>query len=341
MMEEPASVMNEPQANMPDGDEANNRDRQHSLRIRAAWLYYVEGMTQSGVADTLNVSRIMINRLLSEARSRGEVSIKVTSEMVPLVELQRSLECKYGLTRAIVARLPSDTIDPTRSIASAAGGFISGLLADNMTIGVGWGQTLQSMLSFIQPRNLPGMRVISLLGGIAMARRFNPADFAWQFAELFKAEGFLIPAPAIVDSAQTRHALLEHCGLDQIFQMAEVCNVALLSCGGIDTLTTSYRVGYVSEKERQSMIEAGVVGDILYNFVDQDGNIVDHPVNQRSISMPLDRLSRVEQRVLLSGGREKIDILKAALRSLRPHTFITDEVTARSLVPSAEPANRE
>ena len=333
--------MNEPQAKMPDGDEAANRDRQQTLRVRAAWLYYVEGMTQSDVADTLNVSRIMINRLLSEARSRGEVSIKVTSEMVPLVELQRDLEREYGLTRAIVARLPADTVDPTKSIASAAGGFISGLMADNMTIGVGWGQTLQAMLPFIQPRNLPGMRVISLLGGIAMARRFNPADFAWQFAELFKAEGFLIPAPAIVDSAQTRHALLEHCGLDQIFQMAEVCNVALLSCGGIDTLTTSYRVGYVSEAERQSMIEAGVVGDILYNFVDQDGNIVDHPVNQRSISMPLDRLSRVEQRVLLSGGREKIDILKAALRSLRPHTFITDEVTARSLVPSAEPASRK
>ena len=341
MMDGPASVMTEPQAKMPDGDEAANRDRQQTLRVRAAWLYYVEGMTQSDVADTLNVSRIMINRLLSEARSRGEVSIKVTSEMVPLVELQRDLERKYGLTRAIVVRLPADTVDPTKSIASAAGDFISGLMADNMTIGVGWGQTLQAMLPFIQPRNLPGMRVISLLGGIAMARRFNPADFAWQFAELFKAEGFLIPAPAIVDSPQTRHALLEHCGLDQIFQMAEVCNVALLSCGGIDTLTTSYRVGYVSEAERQSMIEAGVVGDILYNFVDQDGNIVDHPVNQRSISMPLDRLSRVEQRVLLSGGREKIDILKAALRSLRPHTFITDEVTARSLVPSAEPASRE
>ena len=341
MMEGPALVMNEPQANMPDDDEANNRDRQQILRIRAAWLYYVEGMTQSDVAETLNVSRIMINRLLSEARSRGEVSIKVTSEMVPLVELQRGLERKYGLTRAIVARLPTDNIDPTRSIASAAGGFISSLLVDNMTIGVGWGQTLQAMLSFIQPRKLPGIRVISLLGGIAMARRFNPADFAWQFAELFKAEGFLIPAPAIVDSPQTRHALLEHCGLDQIFQMAEVCNVALLSCGGIDTLTTSYRVGYVSETERQSMIEAGVVGDILYNFVDQDGNIVAHPVNQRSISMPLDRLSRVEHRVLLSGGREKIDILKAALRSLRPHTFITDEVTARSLVSSAEPASRQ
>ena len=43
----------------------------------------------------------------------------------------------------------------------------------------------------------------------------------------------------------------------------------------------------------------------------------------------------------LERPRLKKIILKAALRSLRPHTFITDEVTARSLVPSAEPASRE
>lgn len=114
--------------------------------------------------------------------------------------------------------------------------------------------------------------------------------------------------------------------------MAEDCNLALLSCGGIDTLTTSYRVGYVSEAERQSMIKAGVVGDILYNFVDRNGNIVDHPVNKRSISMPLDRLSRVQNRVLMSGGREKIDIIRAAMTSLKPHTLITDEATAASLL---------
>ena len=125
---------------------------------------------------------------------------------------------------------------------------------------------------------------------------------------------------------------MEHCGLDHIFQMAEDCNLALLSCGGIDTLTTSYRVGYVSEAERQSMIKAGVVGDILYNFVDRNGNIVDHPVNKRSISMPLDRLSRVQNRVLMSGGREKIDIIRAAMTSLKPHILITDEATVASLL---------
>ena len=38
------------------------RDPHHQLRVRAAWLYYVEGLTQSDVAKKLGVNRIMITR---------------------------------------------------------------------------------------------------------------------------------------------------------------------------------------------------------------------------------------------------------------------------------------
>ncbi|MEM8948194.1 MAG: sugar-binding transcriptional regulator [Pseudomonadota bacterium] len=310
------------------------RDPHHQLRIRAAWLYYVEGLTQSDVAKKLGVNRIMITRLLSEARARGEVIVRIKSDIAPLITLQRELEEAFGLAEAIVAPFSDGTGDPTRAIASAAGAFVSGLMTSNLTVGVGWGRTLHATLPFVEGRALDGVRVVSLLGGIAQARRFNPAEFAWQFAELFNAEGFLIPAPAIVDSAQTKHALLEHCGLEQILNMAESCDVALLSCGGISSLTTSYRVGHVSEAERQSMIEAGAVGDVLYNFLDERGELIDHPVNARSIAMPMDRLARIPNKVLLSGGGEKIGIMLAALRSLKPRTLITDEVTAGRLLES-------
>ena len=116
--------------------------------------------------------------------------------------------------------------------------------------------------------------------------------------------------------------------------MAESCDLALLSCGGISTLTTSYRVGHVSEAERQSMIEAGAVGDVLYNFLDKGGRLVDHPVNARSIAMPIDRLARIPNKVLLSGGAEKTAIMLAALRSLKPRTLITDELSASRLLAS-------
>ena len=310
----------------------NAADAANRLRVRATWLYHVEGMTQSDVAKKLGVNRIMITRLLAEAKKRGEVVIHIKSELAEIVEIQQKLEMQFGLARAIVAPFDDPQGDPTKVIAFAAGTYVSEIMKDNLTVGVGWGRTLHSMLPYVEGRSLEGVRVVSLLGGVAQARRFNPAEFAWQFAEMFDAEGYLISAPAIVDSVETRHALLEHCGLDEILKMAEACDIALISCGGITSLTTSYRLGHVSEAERLSMIEAGAIGDVLYNFLDSDGRPVEHPVNNRSISMSMDRLKRVPNKVLVSGGQEKLGILRAALGALKPSVFITDEQTARRLL---------
>ncbi|MEO0386942.1 MAG: sugar-binding transcriptional regulator [Pseudomonadota bacterium] len=310
-------------------------DPHSALRVRAAWLYFIEGLTQAEIARKLDVNRIMITRLISEARRRGEVVIRIKSDLAPLTELQNTLEQRFGLQKAIVAPMSDPQGDPTRLIAAAAGAYVSEIIEDNISVGVGWGRTMLTMLPFIEGRQMTDMRVVSLLGGISQARRFNPAEFAWQFAELFDAEGFLIPAPALVDSPQTKHALLEHCGLDQVFQMAETCDVAVLSCGGITSLTTSYRLGYVSEAERRSLIEAGAVGDVLYNFLDAHGVPVDHPVNGRAMALSTDRLKRIRNKVLISGGHEKLGILKAALKTLEPTVFITDEVTASALAEGA------
>ena len=309
---------------------------QRELRIRAAWTYYVEGNTQNEVAKTLGLSRVAVTRLLSEARRRGEVSIRISSEIEALVALQRRLERLYGLDRAVIAPWRDAGGDlPTSVIAAAAGPLVSRMIEPNMTIGVGWGRTLHAMLPYLEPRPVENVRIVSLLGGISEAKRFNPAEFAWQFAERFEAEGFLVPAPALVDGPQTRRALLERCGLEQVFQMAETSDIALLSCGGITSLTTSFRLGHVGEAERRSLEEAGAVGDILYNFVDSEGRALDHPINNRALSMSLDRLQRIGTRVLISGGREKRAIMRAAMRSLRPSILVTDEATAEWLCDTA------
>lgn len=301
------------------------------LRARAVWLYHVEGQTQNDIAQGLGISRVMVVRLLADARRRNEVRVTVSAPLSELVELERQIETRYGIARVIVAPFQDPEGDPVRAIAAAAGAFISGLMRPGITVGVGWGRTLYNTLPFISGETLEDMRVVSLLGGIAAARRFNPAEFAWQFAELFQAEGFLIPAPAVVDSPETKHALLERCGLASIFEMAGALDVALLSVGGITTLTTSYRTGYISEADRRSLIDAGAVGDVLYNFIDADGNLVDHDVNKRVISANLGLLRRTAERVLISGGREKRIALRGAIRTLAPTTLVTDEQTARDL----------
>lgn len=304
----------------------------HRLRTRAAWIYYIEGRTQSDVARILGISRIAVTRLLADARRRGEVKIGIDAPLAELIEVERALESRFGFEQALLAPLEDDMADPTQVIAATAGSYITEIMTSGMTVGVGWGRTLYSALPYITGRTLEDFRVISLLGGIAQARRFNPAEFAWQFAELFQGEGFLVPAPALVDSPETKHALLERCGIAQIFEMADSLDILLVSAGGISTLTTSYRVGHVSEAERRSIQAAGAVGDVLYNFIDVEGRVVDHPLNTRAIAVEVSRLRKTPHRVLISGGREKVDVLRGAIRVLEPTVFITDEVTARTLL---------
>lgn len=302
------------------------------LRARAIWLYHVEGCTQNDIAIQLGISRVMVVRLLADARRRNEVRITISAPLTELVMLEREMETRFGINRVIVAPFLDAEADPVKVIAAAAGNFISGEMKSGMTVGVGWGRTLFNTLPFITGATLEDFRVISLLGGIAAARRFNPAEFAWQFVELFQGEGFLIPAPAVVDSSETKHALLERCGLSAIFEMADKLDVALLSCGGISTLTTSYRTGYLSEADRRSLIDAGAVGDVLYNFIDANGDLVDHEVNSRVISVNLARLRRTPERVLISGGKDKLIAIRAAIRTVAPTTLVLDEQTALALI---------
>ncbi|NNE88819.1 MAG: sugar-binding transcriptional regulator [Silicimonas sp.] len=306
-------------------------DAQKELRIRAAWIYHVEGRTQSEVADILGINRVAVTRLLADAKKKSEVIVTVSSDLAPLAELERQLEARFGLNRCIVVPHTQTEIEPVQPIAHAAAAYINELVVPGMTIGVGWGRTLHAMLRFIEARPVADLRVVSLLGGLSEARRFNPAEFAWQFAEKFGADGFLLPAPAVVDSVETRDALIERCGIHQVFDMADESDVVLLSCGALSQLNTSYRVGIIDDQQRDALADLGAVGDMLFTFLGEDGRPADHDLNERCISFDLERIRKIRKRVLISGGPAKLPILRASLKAVQPTTLITDEHTARGL----------
>ena len=303
-----------------------------SLRIRAAWLYYVEQRTQSDIAQLLNVGRVTVVRMLADARARGEVRITITGDLSDITDLERSLEDAFELQQAIVVPIADPDADPVPAISAGVGRLMGSIVKSRMRIGVGWGRTLYSSLPYIESQKLEDLRVISLLGGIIQARRFNPAEFAWQFAELFHGEGFLIPAPALVDSTTTRDSLINHCGIDTILQMATDLDAVLLSVGGLEAATTTFRVGYLSANERRSLQAAGAVGDLLFHHFDAAGNVVDHEINQRIVSVGIDALRQVPLRIMASGGKEKIDALMGVMALVNPTVLVTDEFSAGAML---------
>jgi len=302
------------------------------LRIRAAWMYFIEQMTQNEIADVLGVGRVTVVRMLAEARARNEVRIAIESELSEIVRLERALEHTFGLEQAFVAPLSDPGADPIPGIAARTGAYLSEAMRPGMRVGVGWGRTLFATLPFVGTRSLADFKVISLLGGVGVARRFNPAEFAWRFAQLFQGDGYLIPTPAVVDSIATKVALVERCGLQEIFSMADSLDAVLVSIGGIASATTFYRGGFLTEADREALVARGAVGDVLFHFFNRQGELVDHPVNDRVMSVEVDRLRRAPVRILTSGGAEKTEALLGAMQLIAPTVFITDEESARRML---------
>ena len=101
-----------------------------------------------------------------------------------------------------------------------------------MKIGLGWGETLEPHAGLLEERSLPKLSVVSLLGGVMRARAANPAECAWQFSRVFMADCFMLAAPAIVDSRETKRALIERCGLSEVFELARALDAVVVGVGG-------------------------------------------------------------------------------------------------------------
>jgi DNA-binding transcriptional regulator LsrR (DeoR family) len=84
------------------------QDVNENLKIRVAWLYYVEGLTQDEIVAQTGLNRSKVLRTLAASRQDGTVQIRVTTALSKCTELEREMEQQWGLARAIVIPEPQD-----------------------------------------------------------------------------------------------------------------------------------------------------------------------------------------------------------------------------------------
>jgi DNA-binding transcriptional regulator LsrR (DeoR family) len=304
-----------------------------SLRLRAAWLYYNQGMTQKDVAEKLGISRSTVIRLLDEAMKRSDVQIWINEGIEDFVALSIDLEKAYGLDEAVIIPTGSDKAqDIAKGVGLALGQFLSEVVPDNATIGVGWGRTMTASLSSFRPPRRENCKVVSLLGGIVAVHQTNPLDYTWRLASALGAECYMFLAPLLVDSIETKRALIEKCGLSTLYALAENLDLAIVSCGDIGPHSTSLSEGFISKQTLDELVAAGCVCDTMFNFIDAEGRSVDHPINNHAMSIDLDTLKKAKHIVLASGGAHRATAIRATIKRIGCNTLITDEAAARALM---------
>ncbi len=307
-------------------------DAGEQQRTRIAWLYYVEGLTQSEIADRVGMSRVRVNRELAVCRERGIVQIRINAKLAPCVALERQLVQRFDLKDAVVVPTPGDPALLPAVIGAAAGQYVSDRLTAGMSIGVAWGRTLLGSLRAIERRPLDGFSVVSLIGGLTRAAAINTYETASRFADLFGAECYYLAAPTFTSTPESRNIFVEQSTIGDVLERAKRVDMALVSVGDLGPDSTVRRLALIGDDEVDSLVAAGAVGDCLAHFIDSKGGLVEHPINERVIGLAPSDLAAVPTSILASGGPAKEHVMRAAIDGGYLNVVITDEESARRLL---------
>jgi DNA-binding transcriptional regulator LsrR (DeoR family) len=311
-------------------------DPEEQVATRAAWLYFVAGLTQAQIGKKLGLNRTRVNRLLAHARDEGLVQSNITGRLASCVELEERLKQRYGLEDATVVPTPPEEHLIPQVIATAAAAALSHRLRDGMSVGVGWGRTLRLSIQSVPRRQLGRLSVVSLLGGLTRGSAMNPHETASHLADLVGAQCYYIAAPALTDTESTRNLIIAQPMLHEIFERGEKVDLAFLSVGELTPACTMTRVGLVSPAEVDTLLAAGAVGDICAHWIDAEGRLVDHPLNSRVVALSPEKLPGIPCVMIASGGPTKAAALRGVMKGGMCDVIITDEQTAKTILAMEE-----
>lgn len=303
--------------------------------VWAAWLYYEESMTQEEVADQLGVSRASVVNFLQEARDRNIVTIAVSSRHLQTVGLARELADAYGLSNCLVAPDDGGRLPVHERVGKAGARLLAERLQVGDVLGVSWGRTVQALSTALPDMKLPGVTVAQIAGSLIGTTEFSPELCTSNIANKLGARCVNLHAPGIVSSARIRQMFMQEPALVETFKIIGSSNKVLFGIGSVDRAGTAMRSGYMTPEKIKPYLDRGAIGVVSGRFLDRDGRTVLGALDNQMIGLTLEEIAKVPERICVAGGAEKIDAVYAALSGGYATVLVTDEATARALVPRA------
>ena len=308
------------------------QDVEQYEKVHIAWLYYMENLTQSEIADRLGLTRLMVHRILQKCLQDGLVHVVINHPQVYCKTLGSQLEATFGLKNALVIPSSSDPYLLKRNLGTVSARLIGRFITNGTTVGVGWGSTLAETARHMVRKNYDNVTVVSLLGGMIRSAGNNSYEVALQVAEALNAVCYNVMAPMFVDTPEDREAIMRLKHIEALQQLASKASVALVGAGEVSSECTFARLGVITPAEVDELMRAGAVADILGNFIDLNGRLVDVDLNRRVVGTSLETLASIENVFVVAGGLRKAQAISAALRSGCVNNIITDAETAEQVL---------
>ncbi|MEC1548799.1 sugar-binding transcriptional regulator [Bacillus rugosus] len=310
-----------------------NLPEDNRLFVKIAHMYYEEGRNQLQIAEEIGVSRSLISKYLSKARDLGIVEIIIHDEKIhPYRKLEGKVERLYGLREVVC--IPNLGGESSKSrLGSAVCKYLLRVMRDGQTVGVSAGTTLYEVAkAMTSSQPYPSATFVPLVGGMGNERvDIHANHIVAKLAESLQSQYKLLHAPVMVDSKEAKDIFMRQTSIQDIFDLSAKSHIAIVGIGGTPEHSTMVK-SYLGQEHQEYFDHTDVVGDICYNFIDENGRSSLSSWNERVIALELDQLREIPLVIGVACGLEKVQAIKAALEGKLVHVLVTDEQTAQALL---------
>lgn len=301
------------------------------MTLKVCQLYYEQNLSQKEISAQLGISRPQISRMLSSARNNNVVSIRINNPFLDETKLEHELMERYGLKDVLVLNTAkSDESENELDVfGRMAAECIDAYIMDQNRVGVMSGQTISNLARSIKHLNRRGLEFIPLVGGMgATSADWHANAIARRFSECSGGSCYVLNAPIIVQSRQSRDILIQEPEIASVLEKGTSCDVVVVGIGQINSDSTNVKAGTLDNGDIEMLKQAGAVASVCTSYLNEQGKIIETELNERTIGLSLNQLKKCRT-IALAIGKDKSESIKAALSSGYLDVFITNLDTAR------------
>ena len=313
--------------------------RRNDLLIqKIAYMYHIQGLTQADIASSVNLSRATVSRLLSEARRRGVVQIRIGPPIDRLPKLEKEVQKQFALAGCVISMdRPQSLQERANQLGYVAARYLEASLSGAVQLGVAASRTLAAVASALEPKANSELTVVDLLACPPRVDRDSDErnhvgeNIARRLGAAFKP----LPANFVYREAAARDRAMELPEVQAGLELARASDVALLGLGSMQRFDGTGSYSPVSPAALADLQGLGAAGHLCGHFFDARGVEVDSELSSRIVGISLPELLGIPRRVMVVAGSPKVGSLAAAIRGGFVNELVTDESTARELLATA------
>lgn len=309
------------------------------MAMKVATLYYIDGLSGKEIASALNISPSTVSRLLTKSKSQNIISFRLNEPYRDCLQLADRIRTFYRLRETIVVPIPDNSnADAARHAVALEGArYVQRIIDNNDIFGIAWGRTMNYLIQVLNPCLKINNSFVTLHGSVSHCQySYDVKNLVSRIAMACGGKQFYFNTDALTNSPEELQEILNQEQNRVIKSLFQEITVSITGCGSLypemDSPLLARDYHYLTSGQYKELQNAGVYGDILLRFFDENGQECDTSLKNRTLSIDFEEYKRIPTKIVVAADEKKAYTIRAILRGGLADVIIMDYALAKKLL---------